>query len=222
MFACFPRKNRDNSNQKKKMQSKAMTETTYTLEQLITDLHEIDVSSKPARGWKKMDSSDSEIGTLSPMMQKLWLLRDRYYQILVDGAQQIEDQVIVHDTEHEQKGDRVPRESCEKYEKKIEALLRDLFVPRVLFGATDELFDSMIALEFPADPTHDMKVVGIREGFKVIRRKNNARGDHNHPLKSLEELLEKRSADRFRRLFTTLESVLEGAAEKTTTEPVKN
>lgn len=167
-----------------------MAENACVLESLISSLRNMDPSAPPARGWKKIDSRDVEIGTLSPNMQQLWLLRERYFQELEDSAQKIEDLILVHDTEHEQLGDKMSVESCREHEKRVEELLEKMFAPRVIFGAVDDLFDAMIALQFPEDQDAGKSVTGIREGFKVVRRKDNARGDLHHPLKSLWKLID--------------------------------
>ena len=170
-----------------------MSDTKSHLGKLLEEIQSIDTAIPPARGWRKLDSQDTELGTLSVEMQQLWLHCQVQYQVVEDLAQKVEDLWSVHLVEHEQLGDTITEEACKATDAKAGAILEQLKVPHVLYEASNDMFNALLRLDFPA--ADGKEVLGIREGFKVVCRDDNARGDRKHPLDGLRKLAEKMSGD---------------------------
>lgn len=156
-----------------------------SLTELLAELLAIDLTAQRNHPTKKVDSHEVELGTLPEDMQRLWVLtRDRRTTV-DDIVQRIEDRASCHKIDTETHG--VLEEVCRKHMEEINTLLEELRKPGVDHKILLHIFDELLSRDFQA--AEGKPVLCIREGFKVVCRDNDVRGDHKDPYAGIREHL---------------------------------
>ncbi|MSR71229.1 MAG: hypothetical protein EXS50_00955 [Candidatus Taylorbacteria bacterium] len=126
------------------------------------------------------DSKDTPLGTLSNDMQKFYLFVEDLRVRIEELMAQLSDMKLCHHLEHEQLGDRTPKDSCAKFTKDCLKLLTDFQDPTFAHKINYSVFREMLAKQYKV--SDDKPVLGIREGLVVICRAHDDRGDGNNAL----------------------------------------
>jgi hypothetical protein len=134
---------------------------------------------------KKRDGKDHPIGILSDDMKQLWLLRAERRETVDDIVDRIEDLITVHRADHTEHGETVPREIETKFHQDLTALTDELKGPYREFCSADRVFQAGVTLAYRNEAPEGKDTVGIREGYQIIVRSDNARGDEDDPVSKL-------------------------------------
>ena len=155
----------------------------------LTEILKLITESDPVAGAryanKKIDAGDVKLGVLPPEMQRLWVavstLREKFTEIM----DSIDDLTLCHDADHDLAGSSIPPDVCKKYVADMKELIDASTVPGVRLKILNGLFWRTLALDFPSDDS----VYGIREGFVVVSRKHDTRGDGTDPLDRMKKFI---------------------------------
>ncbi|MEI7513475.1 MAG: hypothetical protein WCJ74_02545 [bacterium] len=102
-------------------------------------------------------------------------------QKIIDALQCLREDLKQHNGQ-------ISDRAISEYKKKFDDLVSEKMRPiHKKFKASDKVFYTLTELEFEKEP--NMPVFGIRSGYKVHCRKDNARNDQCDPLKILAESL---------------------------------
>jgi hypothetical protein len=169
---------------KEKISSKTRPNKMNTglLARLFEEYNEMQIGNKEYFPVKTRDASDHYIGTLSPELQKLWMVREKHCQRADELIQNIIDLLGCFQEDIEEYDD-VPKWILGDYSSKFKDLLSELRPTYKKFRASERVFFSLIELEF--ERPAGMPYFAIRSGFKVHCRKDNTRNDKYNPLSLL-------------------------------------
>lgn len=129
---------------------------------------------------KKRDHNDNRLGILSPSLQSIWTVMEKY-RMQVDTI--IETLGDIIQCFHEESKTEEDIKKLQKYIDQIRSILNSLHPNLKLFKASSRTFYSLVDLDFERSP--EMSIFGIREGYVVVNRKDNQRNDKYNPIKDL-------------------------------------
>lgn len=145
------------------------------------DLIKLMFNGNPAQHWptKKIDPKDHSLGQLSEQMQKFWASIKELEGPLVKALQSFSDRLSVFDTEVREIGGGMTSQVREEHDTAIRGLLDEvikLAKPYTILHSF--FFTDLIQGEYGAAANEQGKpIIGIREGFEVVCRKLDNRGD---------------------------------------------
>lgn len=154
---------------------------TDTLLMKADDLIKLMFNGKPAQHepTKKKDSKDHPLGQLSEQMKQFWASIRELEGPLTEALQAFSDRLSVFNTEVRQLGDGMGPQVLEEHNTVIRGLLDkviELAKPYTILHSF--FFSDLIHGEYSAAAQEQGKcVIGIREGFEVVCRELDNRGD---------------------------------------------
>ncbi len=164
-----------------------MRNRTKLLQNLIDACKNADTSSKTFAPVKKRDSEDNSLGILPTELQKIWVVKEEFFQDLDTLVQKTIDLLgCFHEDLVEHKGD-IPEWVLSKYMDGFNEIVPELKRLHKKFIIINNIFWSLVDLEFQREP--EMPFFAIRSGYTVHCRKNNSRNDRCDPLDRLIERL---------------------------------
>lgn len=176
--------------------------STSKLASLLAELTGINPATDPNVPNKKKDQHDIVVGTLTPDLRRLWLLRERRRITADDIVSATEDLTVAHQTDHTSLGANMPREKCAEFGRQVDSKMELFTAAYQDFRAVDNIFQAVLGLEF--EFPKDKKIRGVREGFEVIARHIDARGDHEDPLDRLHKIETDYATSRLESLLSSL------------------
>lgn len=128
---------------------------------------------------KKTDSKDFPLGKLSEQMQKFWAGIKELEEPLEKALQAFSDRLSVFDTEVKQLGDSMTLEVRRDHDTAIRGLLDEVITLAKPYTILHSFFfTDLIQGEYSAAAKGQGKpIIGIREGFDVVCRELDNRGD---------------------------------------------
>lgn len=154
------------------------------LDQIFDEYKTLSVIDKELAPTKKRDASDHYLGTLSLILQKVWVVKEKNRLLTEELVSKTVDLIQCFYVDMK-KYDNIPDWIMTDYGSSFTDLLDQLKPAVKKFKFADNVFRSLVCLEF--DLEQNMPVIAIRSGYKVHCRKDNSRGDVCEPLKPLLE-----------------------------------
>ena len=172
----------------------------YTLEDIMAHLAQMDLTRAPKM--LKLDSKDTSVGSLDEYMQRLWILRCQMRETASDIVSRMCDHVTAHVSEHrqhdesvavyrEQAGDHANKagepkwdnELWRAFQEKLDTLFDTFRQPAVTATLIEDIFIGLLFTHFPE--LSGKGAWGIRDGYEVVWREKNDRGDNDRLLQPL-------------------------------------
>lgn len=141
--------------------------------------------TQPLKNPHMLDSDDHVLGVLSDDMKRYWLFLESLGEMLDANNQKIDDLYACFSADMETLGNSFLRVKGKEYIQKLTALAQENHPTLFAYSLNRLVFDEMLRDSFT--PVDGKSVLGIRDGYQVVCRKYNNRGDYRNKVDDYRE-----------------------------------
>lgn len=157
------------------------------LETWLNKIKAIKVTAAIPPQQRAIDSKDVILGTLSPELQQYWFFLEQLRVRIEDLTKKLQDQFTCHEDDHSIYGDNIPEEKIKKFNDACNSIKEQAEEPLFDYSYNWNIFWKTVHTQYPKT-VPEKQVYGIREGYHVISRAEDDRGDGESAVRKWEAL----------------------------------
>lgn len=150
-----------------------------------TNIIQLITAGDPAKYFprKKLDGNETTLGTLDGQLKILWAAIEKIGRSLDEEVAKYGDLVVLHNKDYREYGTNMPAKTAAEHQRLLNQKVDHLLALAVPYKILHGLFQELLVNDFSgATKTATGLVLGIREGFQVVCRADDKRGDNTSPL----------------------------------------